>query len=395
MAHGRSAPHIVVVGAGAFGGWTALTLVRRGARVTLVDAWGAGNSRSSSGDETRLIRTMYDGRRVYVEMAARALSLWREANERWGRTVFHRAGVLYLFEGDESFATTSLPLMKAVGVDIEALTPGAAAKRFPQIRFDDVRTAYFERDGGVLLARTACELVRESVEREGGRYRQARVRAPRVESGRLSGVVLDEGDTIDGDGFVFACGPWLGAMFPDVVGDGIVATRQEVLYFGTPPGDGRFDRSSFPGWINFGEGRWYGMPGAEPRGVKVADDMAGPPVDPTSMDRVVSQEAIGSARDFLRRRFPLLATQPVVESRVCQYEFSPDGDFLVDRHPAAANVWLVGGGSGHGFKMGPALGELVARIVLDGAATDAAFTYARFAEGRERVRGADRRMLHT
>jgi sarcosine oxidase len=389
------APHIVVIGAGAFGGWTALSLVRRGARVTLVDAWGAGNSRSSSGDETRLIRSMYDGRRVYAEMAARALSLWREANERWGRTVFHRAGVLYLFECDESFATRSLPLMREAGVDVETLSSRDAATRFPQIRFDDVRTAYFERDAGVLLARTACELVRESVEREGGRYRQARVLPPRVQSNRLSGVVVDEGETIEGDGFVFACGPWLGAMFPDVVGDGIIATRQEVLYFGTPPGDGRFDRSRFPGWINFGEGRWYGMPGAESRGVKVADDMAGPPADPTSMDRVVSREAIESAREFLRRRFPLLATQPVVESRVCQYEFSPDGDFLVDRHPAAANVWLVGGGSGHGFKMGPALGELVARVVLDDAATDAAFTYARFAEGRARVRGADRRMLHT
>src|SRR5205823_9115348 len=97
VAH-RSAPHIVVVGAGAFGGWTALSLLRRGARVTLVDAWGAGNSRSSSGDETRLIRTMYDGNRVYTEMAVRALALWREAEARWQRKVYRQTGVLYLFE---------------------------------------------------------------------------------------------------------------------------------------------------------------------------------------------------------------------------------------------------------------------------------------------------------
>ena len=89
MMNDRSAPHIVVVGAGAFGGWTALSLVRRGARVTLVDGWGAGHSRSSSGDETRLIRTMYDGRAVYTDMAVRALSLWRDAEVT--RTKSHTA----------------------------------------------------------------------------------------------------------------------------------------------------------------------------------------------------------------------------------------------------------------------------------------------------------------
>src|SRR5436190_1001210 len=126
-------PHIVVVGAGAFGGWTALSLLRRGARVALVDAWGPGNSRSSSGDETRLIRTMYDGRRGYIEMSARAVLLWRNAEAQWGRKVYYRTGVLYLFEGDDGFATRSLPIMRELGIEIESLTPGEAARRFPQV----------------------------------------------------------------------------------------------------------------------------------------------------------------------------------------------------------------------------------------------------------------------
>src|SRR5262249_39603494 len=123
------------------------------------------------------------------------------------------------------------------------------------------------------------------------------------------------------------------------------------------------------------------------------DDMAGPAIDPTLLDRVVSPDAVRSAREYVRRRFPLLASQPIAESRVCQYEFSPDGDFLLDRHPDAGNVWIVGGGSGHGFKMGPAIGEHVARTVLDGAPPEPTFSYARFVEGRNRVRGS-RRMLH-
>src|SRR5438105_625667 len=246
VAH-RSAPHIVVVGAGAFGGWTALSLLRSGARVTLVDARGAGNSRSSSGDETRLIRTMYNGNRLYTDMTVRALSLWRDAEAQWARKVFIETGVLYLFEDDDDFATKSIPLMRERGVAVQALTPAEAATRFPQIAFDDVRTAYFEPNAGVLLARTSCELVRDAVVREGGTYLRAHVRPGRFESSRLSSVAIDDGRAIDGDAFVFACGPWLGTVFPDVVGDGIAATRQDVMYFGTPAGDCRFEPSAFPG----------------------------------------------------------------------------------------------------------------------------------------------------
>ena len=362
--------------------------------MTLVDAWGAGNSRSSSGDETRLIRTMYNGNRLYTDLAVRALSLWRDAEAQWARKVFIETGVLYLFEDDDDFAMKSIPLMRERGVAVQALTPAEAATRFPQIAFDGVRTAYFEPNAGVLLARAACELVRDAVVREGGAHLRAHVHPGRFESSRLSGVTVDDGRAIDGDAFVFACGPWLGTVFPDVVGDGIAATRQDVMYFGTPAGDCRFDASAFPGWINFGAGRWYGMASHEPRVVKIADDVAGPPIDPTSLDRVISADAVRSARAFLRRRFPALAVQPVVESRVCQYEYAPDADFLLDRHPAADNVWLAGGGSGHGFKMGPAVGEYVARLVLDHAVPDGQFTYAHFADGRRRVDRADGRKIH-
>ena len=394
MGH-RSTVHVVVVGAGAFGGWTALSLLRRHARVTLVDAWGAGNSRSSSGDETRLIRTIYDGKAEYIDLVIRASALWRDAEARWRRTVFLQSGVLYMFEGDDRFVTKSLPLLSERRLAIETLDPRQAARRFPQISFEGVRVAYFEPGAGVLLARQACELVKQSIDEEGGAYRLGEARPGPIESGRISHVQLEDRSTIAADAFVFACGPWLGSLFPDVVGDGLIATRQEVLYFGTPAADRRFESSSFPGWIDFGAGRWYGMPGTQRRGLKVADDMAGLPIDPSSVDRVVSADGVARAREYVARRFPALANQPVVETRVCQYEYSPDGDFLLDRHPGTDNVWLAGGGSGHGFKMGPAIGEYVARLVLDGAAPDARFTYAHFAEGRDRVRGTDRRKLHS
>ena len=122
----------------------------------------------------------------------------------------------------------------------------------------------------------------------------------------------------------------------------------------------------------------YGIPGNEWRGFKVADDARGPVFDPTAGERLPSPEALRSARDYLAFRFPALKDAPLLEARVCQYENSPDEHFIVDRHPRADNVWLVGGGSGHGFKHGPAVGELVAGLVLDGHAPDPQFRLDRF-----------------
>ena len=229
-----AADHVVVVGAGAFGGWTALTLLRAGMRVTLVDAWGAGNSRASSGGETRVIRTVYNGNALYTQMAARAFTLWREAEQQWKRQVLFRTGALWMCETDDSYVRRSIESIKAVGLSVEEMTPSEAARRYPQMGFGDVRTTFFEPEAGYLTARTACELVRETVVREGGTYRQASVRPGTAAGGRLTRVALSDGGTLDADRFVFACGPWMGPVFSDVVGRRIVATRQEVFFFGTP-----------------------------------------------------------------------------------------------------------------------------------------------------------------
>ena len=369
--------HVVVVGAGAFGGWSALSLLRAGMRVTLVDAWGAGNSRASSGGETRVIRAVYGGTQLYSEMAVRAFALWREEEKRWGRQLLFPTGALWMCAADDSYVRKSMAPMKAVGLGLEELTPADAARRFPQFGMRDVRTAFFEPEAGYIAARAACELVRETFVREGGEYRQALVRPAASSGGRMTSVVLSDGSTVSADRFVFACGPWMGQLFPDVVGRRIVATRQEVFFFGTPPGDVRYDFGALPVWVHIGERFVYGIPGHERRGLKLADDTAGEEVDPTTMDRTPSAGAIARAREFLRERFPALAGAPLLEARVCQYEASSDGHFLVDRHPGLENVWLVGGGSGHGFKMGPALGEHVAAVVEGRGTVHPLFAYGR------------------
>jgi len=381
-------PHIAVVGAGAFGGWTALHLLRRGARVTLLDAWGPGNSRSSSGGETRIIRGAYGPDRLYVDWTARSFGMWREAERRWGRRLYRRTGVLWMGGEDDAYVRDSLPFLKDAGLEIEETSPEAARTRFPQIDFAGVRTVFYEPEAGYLLARRACQAVAEGVAAEGGEVRLAAAFPDGFRGGSLERLRLADGSALQADLYLFACGPWLGRLFPEAIGERLLRiTRQEVFYFGIPPGDPWFHEDRCPIWVDLSEERiFYALPGNEHRGFKVADDTRGPLFDPTLEERLVTPQALAAARGALARRVPRLAGEPVVETRVCQYENSPDGHFLFGRHPEAGNVWLLGGGSGHGFKLAPALGDYAAGILLTDGTPDPLFRLDRPGHGGEGIR---------
>lgn len=367
----------MVVGAGAFGGWTALMLRRSGADVTLVDAWGPGHARASSGGETRVVRGTYGSRAIYTTMAARAMQLWREHDARAPQPFFHRTGAMWMFSGDESFGEASLAPMAAAGLPVQWLDPDAAHARWPHICLDGVSKVLWEPEAGYALARRACEHVVETLVAEGGTYVVAQV-APVQTAGRpLRTLALANGQTLAADLVVLACGPWLGTVCPDVVGPRIRPSRQESFYFATPAGDARWLPPQMPVWLDYRAQMIYGIPGNAHRGFKVADDTYGATFDPTSGDRAHTPELLAEARAFLRLRFPAIAAAPLLGSEVCQYELTSDCHFLIDSHPGADNVWLVGGGSGHGFKMGPALGEYATRVVLGQAEPDAAFRLAR------------------
>lgn len=374
----RPGMHVVVIGAGAFGGWTALNLLRRGARVTLCDTWGPGHSRASSGGESRVIRHTYN-ERIYVDWVIRALDLWRENQQRWGRSLYHEAGVLWMVQDDETYEATALTHLDAAGVAYERLSAAELATRWPQINPEGVRWAIYEPGAGYLLARRGCEAVRDAFVAEGGEYRQVACVGADAGAGEMRSVGLSDGSTLTADAYVFACGPWLGYFFADLLGTVITTSRQEVYYFGTPARVTDFDDGTLPVWADNGGRFWYGIPGAERRGFKLADDEHGETINPTTQDRQLSAAGIRRARAYMEHRFPGMRDAPLIEGRVCQYENSPDGHFIIDRHPRAANAWIVGGGSGHGYKHGPALGEYTAGLILDDGETEALFSLARFA----------------
>lgn len=361
-----SNPRIAVIGAGAFGGWTALHLRRLGAKVVLVDSWGPGNTRSSSGGDSRVIRAIYGQDRVYVEMVKRAYELWKMMEAPYTEPLYVETGALWMHRGDDAYVRSSLPIMKDLGFPVDALTIAEATRRYPQISFGGIKSVWLERRAGALSARRACLAVRDAFEKAGGTYRTASVEPGPIVNDSMSGLRLQDGSRIEADAYIFACGPWLGKLFPDVVGDRVRPTRQEVYYFGTPRGSERYLPGRFPVWIDFGERIFYGIPDIHGRGFKVADDTRGDAFDPTSGERTPTEESLARARAVVAERFPELAGAPLLSAEVCQYENSPDGHLIIDRHPQAKNVWLLGGGSGHGFKLSPAVGEMASGAILSG-----------------------------
>ena len=371
--------HVAVIGAGAFGGWTALRLLERGARVTLMDAWGPGNSRASSGGETRIMRGTYGPDQPYTETAARALRLWEKYERRWKRRFLHRTGVLWMAsDRDDSFERGSLGVLREAGIKFEELSNAQMKRRWPQVNFAEVRWGIFEPECGYLEARTSCQAVVEAFVEGGGEYRQVAVLAEGLEAGGMRELELSDGSRVKADVCVFACGPWLGKMFPEILGGVIRATKQDIFFFGTPAGDSRFSDARLPVWGDHGERFFYGIPGSDGRGFKVADDTRGDEFDPTDGERVVSPGTLKRVREYLAFRFPGMKDAPLIETRVCQYEQTADSGFIVDRHPRMEKVWVVGGGSGHGFKHGPAVGEMMAELVLKDKEPRADWRMSRF-----------------
>jgi sarcosine oxidase len=377
----RVKPHIAVIGAGAFGGWTALHLLERGARVTLLDAWGPGNSRASSGGETRVIRGTYGPDQPYTEMTARALELWQKFERRWRRRFLHRTGVLWMAAGrEDAFERGSVEMLRKAKIKFLELSSAQMKKRWPQINFEGIEWGIYEPECGYVDARASCQAVAEAFVAKGGKYGQLAVLGDGLESKQLERISLSDGSQLKADRYVFACGPWLGKLFPQTVGDLVQATKQDVFFLGTPPGDSRFSDVHLPVWADH-RGRFrYGIPGSDRRGFKIADDTRGPNFDPTDGERVVSHETLGDIREYVSFRFPALKNAPLLETRVCQYEQTPDSHFILDRHPAMENVWLLGGGSGHGFKHGPAIGEMMAGLILRDGEPDRIWSLSRFSK---------------
>jgi sarcosine oxidase len=314
----------------------------------------------------------YGADELYTRWSVRSLLQWKEFFGAEQRMLFQETGVLWLAGEEDLRLRQTIFTLKRCEVPFEEMDRAALEKKYPQIGFDDVTAGILEPKSGVLMARRAVPAVVENAVKRGAEYRLAQIATPRG-SELLDSISTSAGEQIVAGQFVFACGAWLAKLFPDVLGTRIFPSRQEVFFFGIPGGDSRFAPPALPTWL-FQHDLVYGMPDLEGRGLKIAFDHHGERVDPDTQSRTVTPEMTAAARKYVARRFPALRDAPIVETRVCQYENTSSGDFLIDRHPEMKNVWFAGGGSGHGFKHGPAVGEYIAGQILDGNTPEPRFS---------------------
>ena len=294
-----------------------------------------------------------------------SLGEWQALSRRHDSPIFHQTGALYLYPQDTASIDQSIGIQRALGVPIEKIAAPDLARRWPQIDFDGIAVGVMQPTMGVLMARRSVQTLVGEFVAAGGAFRTFAVDPPRSERASLEAITGTGGEALQANRFIFACGSWMPKLFPEAVGARIVPTRQDVFFFAAGAGDTRFDAAHLPAWVDISSTDYhYGFPDIEARGFKIALDAHGPVFDPDESDRRITDQALANVRAYLARRFPDLARRPLAESRVCPYENTDNGDLLIDRHPVWDNAWLVGGGSGHGFKHGPAVGQYVTNLVL-------------------------------
>jgi sarcosine oxidase len=250
-------------------------------------------------------------------------------------------------------------VLRALGIACERVDPAAL---FPSVGTSDLAFALFEPEAGVLRARDATRVLAAQAVEAGASLLLAEARPAGAD------VAVGGGRVLEADHVVWACGAWLPGLFPGVVE--LRITQQDVFFFGA---DAAWRTPDVPGWVDY-DGAAYGVGDLDGRGVKVSPDVEGPEIDAETAPRVPLAEHERRARAYLAHRFPALADAPLVGTRTCQYELTADTGFVVAPHPDhGGRVWLLGGGSGHGYKHGPATAEHAASVLAGEAEPEPRF----------------------
>lgn len=369
-------PSAVIVGAGVFGAALALALTRRDWAVTVLERATPGHAGASSGGDSRLLRSSHGGERWYTQLAWSGRAAWRALQTETGEHLLADTGIVWFARDDVGWEADSERVCAELRIPVERLPADRVGELFPSVRTDDLAFGLLEPQAGVLRARVAVRAMIAQAQREGATLRSG-------VTGRVAnGAVGADGQTLHADRIVWACGPWLPALFGDRLG--LSVTQQDTCYF-TVPASWRADR--VPAWVDFG-GAAYGTGDLDGHGFKCSTDRQGPPFDPEGDDRTPVAAHVTAARELLAHRFPALAGAPIAGTRTCQYTTTVDTEFLIAPLDETDVAWVAGGGSGHAFKHGPALGELVADMLDGSAEADPRFGLAaRAASGSLRTAG--------
>ncbi len=363
-----AAERIIVVGAGAFGLAASQELVYRGFRPVIVDPTGpTPHSLAASRDISKVVRSEYGGDLAYTQMAGQSMKRWLQWNEQWG-TVYHNTGITRLSSdmAQGSFERQSVETAALAGIELEMLDATAIRQRLPMFNTERVHQGFFNPQGGYVEARKVLEHLRDDLRQAKAEWHIGKsVAALVLAQGRCQGVDLTDGTRLEADHVLIAAGAWTGLLVPQM-SQLAQATAQPIFHLHVE----NWDRYSPPQFsVVFPETETSGLYALplhpEEKVVKVGLHTQGRKAHPLRTDRIVQEQEVAHFRRQMRQYAPELATSPIVYSRICLYHDTRDFDFLIDRHPDIGGLVVACGGSGHGFKFTPVLGELIASRVED------------------------------
>lgn len=358
VARNFQSSEIVVIGAGIAGVMTALSLIRKGHRVTLMDRWAPGHSRASSTDYTRLFRSAHGSDRMYTVWSRDARLAWIELQAELETTLYLECGALILAEaGNSSWEDATIPIFDELDIPYTKFNPDDFSFHFPQFSTRNLAYGIYEPEAGAIMAHRTIVQTVQLFEREGGQVLRKHVKTNEQEQ-----LIVDN-LPLEADLIVVCAGPWLRDLYPRTVGPILEVVRQNIIYTSTPDASTAYDADNMPCWIDHGLSA-YGAPSVNGNGVKAAIYWTEAIIDLDNDDRVVDRATFVRTRIYLEHRFPGLVGQQAVDQKACQISMTPDTHFIVDFHPKYANVLIVGGCSGHLFKHGPVLGEFAAGVGL-------------------------------
>jgi glycine/D-amino acid oxidase-like deaminating enzyme len=351
-----STTKVAVLGGSAWGGWIALKLLEAGLAVQVIEPQGAGHDQSGSGGLSRIIRATYGGDPLYMDMVDQSFKDWDAYARLWNKPLITYTGLLWLFQTDPAYVTHSLAQMHEFGYALEDWTLSRAQNSYPDFRWDDIQHVFYEPKAGFIPAADTCRLLQQQVIAAGGQWLSLSGKPGSASNDQLQEVLLSNGEKLTADWYVFAAGAWNPLLFPDVFHEKVYLSRHEVSFFSPKQAT-----PQLPIWLDFDAAGtlFYGIPHQEP-GIKVSFDERTHTLTDANAERTTNPILVQRNQQYLNHRLPFTQQNNLAHNRVCVYDNTPDGDFILDIHPRYNNVLIASGSSGHGYKMGPAIGQLVA-----------------------------------
>ena len=366
------APDIQIIGAGIFGLTAAISLKKRGYKVRVVHDGSIPHHLAASTDISKAVRMEYGSDEFYFKMAEKSIHGWHNWNELFGTKLYHEVGFLMLCRKkletlEQDFEYSSYKMLSRHGYHPSRIDQTTLKADYPALKAESFQEAVFNPVAGYAEASKTVNTLAEFAESLGVQFNDHSEVIDLVQTnGRVTGVKTQNGKVFHADHTVIASG----AFSPDLVPDlkpWIKATAHPVFWLKPRNPKPLMVPSLSVFTADISNTGWYGFPYLREPGVfKIAKHSAGEELDPMESDRRVTDAEVNDMRKFLNMYFPDVASSPLINTRKCLYTDTLDGHFLIDRHPRLEQLTLATGGSGHGFKMAPVLGDLIANAVETG-----------------------------